>query len=74
MKQDENKKKSPVSQTEVPSSVAWWPTWRWHLKALMGIYVFCAVFYFAVDHWLSRLPEPYALRDIPMELTPWLKK
>jgi hypothetical protein len=21
-----------------------------------------------------RLPEPYRLRDVPMEMTPWLKK
>jgi hypothetical protein len=57
-----------------PAGEAWRPTWRWHLKALAGIYLFLTVFYFAVDRWLSHLPEPYKLRDVPAEMTPWLKK
>jgi hypothetical protein len=59
------------TQSSVP---AWAPTWKWHLKALAGIYLFLAVFYVAVNAFLSRLPAPYGLRDIPPELTPWLKK
>jgi hypothetical protein len=58
----------------VPLGDAWRPSWMWHVKVLAGIYIFLTVFYFAVDHWLSRLPEPYRLRDVPMEMTPWLKK
>ncbi|MBL8023759.1 MAG: hypothetical protein JNK54_05690 [Elusimicrobia bacterium] len=66
--------KMPSAPGVAPLTAPWRPTWRWHLKALVGIYVFCAIFYLAVDRWLSSLPEPYALRDIPVELTPWLKK
>lgn len=52
----------------------WSPSWRWHARALLGIFLFLAVFYFVVDRMLSRLPEPYRLRVPPQEVTPWLKK
>ena len=52
----------------------WTPTWAWHLKTLAVIYLLLTIVFFAVDHFLSRLPEPYRLRDIPPEMTPWLKK
>ncbi len=67
-------KKTPPAVPSVPTGEAWRPTWAWHLKALAGIYLFLAIFYFAVDHWLSHLPQPYRLRDVPLEMTPWLKK
>ncbi|MBL0349992.1 MAG: hypothetical protein IPP68_06430 [Elusimicrobia bacterium] len=54
--------------------VLWRPTWAWHLKTLAVIYLLLTIVFFAVDHFLSRLPEPYRLRDIPPEMTPWLKK
>ena len=69
-----NQKNKSLGDQSVPSVELWWPTWRWHLKSLAGIYLFLAVFYFAMDHWLSHLPQPYRLRDVPMEMTPWLKK
>jgi hypothetical protein len=69
-----NDKNKPIGEPAALPVEPWWPTWRWHLKALAGIYLFLTIFYFVVDHWLSRLPEPYRLRDIPMEMTPWLKK
>lgn len=51
----------------------WSPDWRWHLKALLAIYAVLAVLYFVVGQFLSRVPEPYRMRDIPPEMTPWLK-
>lgn len=52
----------------------WRPTWRWHLKVLGFIYVCLIVAYFAISQFLSRIPEPYRMRDIPSDVTPWLKK
>lgn len=69
-----NNKIKPVAESAVPVGDPWRPSWMWHLKALAGIYLFLTIFYFAVDHWLSHLPQPYRLRDVPMEMTPWLKK
>lgn len=50
----------------------WRPTWKWHLRALLTIYLFLTVVYFAVSLLLSRAPEPYRLRERPKEITPWL--
>jgi len=47
----------------------WTPTWQWHLKTLGMIYVGLIVLYFV----LNALLKPY-LREIPPEVTPWLKK
>jgi hypothetical protein len=69
-----SQKIKPLAEPAIVPVEPWGPTWRWHLKALAGIYLFLTVFYFAMDHWLSRLSEPYRLRDVPMEMTPWLKK
>ncbi|MBL0059540.1 MAG: hypothetical protein IPP35_10635 [Elusimicrobia bacterium] len=74
MKKEKNKSEPSIPSPAIPASEPWRPTWRWHLKALGGIYLFLVLFYFAVDRWLSRLPEPYRLRDVPVEMTPWLKK
>lgn len=68
--------KSPKADTPpapVPV-VLWRPTAQWHLRVLAGVFVAVAVLYFVMDRFLSRLPEPYRLRDIPAEMTPWLKK
>jgi hypothetical protein len=54
--------------------VFWRPSPAWHVKVLAGIYLFLLVFFLAVDAWLSRLPEPYRLREVPAEMTPWLKR
>lgn len=70
----ENKKVVDAPAPASPMGPSWRPTWKWHAKVLAAIYVFLAVFYVVVDRWLSRLPEPYRLRDVPQEMTPWLKK
>ncbi len=46
----------------------WAPTWEWHGKTLGVIYASLIVVYFLLN-WMLR---PY-LRDIPPEVTPWLK-
>lgn len=46
----------------------WAPTWQWHAKALGIIYAALIVLYFGLNWFLA----PY-LRDIPPEVTPWLK-
>lgn len=53
---------------------AWFPDARWHLRTLGIIYVVLIVFYFGVNALLSRLPRPYHLREIPIEMTPWLRR
>jgi hypothetical protein len=79
MKQ-QNKDKSPkaakaaVAAEPVIAEPVWTPTWKWHLTTLAIIYVCLTIAYFAVSYFLSRVPPPYKLRDIPKELTPWLKK
>ena len=52
----------------------WMPTWKWHLKVLGIIYVILIAAYFIIDALLSQLPPPLDLRDLPLEITPWLKK
>jgi hypothetical protein len=51
---------------------AWQPDGAWHLKTLGVIYAALTVFYFGLTAVLSKLPKPYQLRDIPVEMTPWL--
>ena len=51
---------------------AWAPDAAWHLKTLAAIYAALALFYVGVTAALSKLPKPYQLRDIPVEMTPWL--
>ncbi len=52
---------------------AWQPDAIWHLKALGIIYTVLTVLYFGVSTALSKLPRPYHLRKIPIEMTPWLR-
>jgi hypothetical protein len=52
----------------------WRPDRWWHLKALTGIFIFLGVVYTGLNWFLSRVSPPYRLREIPPELTPWLKK
>ncbi len=47
----------------------WSPTWKWHAKTLGIIYISLIFVYFLIN-WLLK---PY-LRDLPPEVTPWLKK
>lgn len=44
-----------------------------HLKILLVIYAVLGVMFFAFSFILDRLPSPYQKKDIPMEVTPWLK-
>lgn len=53
---------------------AWFPDARWHVKTLGMIYAGLIVFYFGVSFMLKTLPRPYHLRQIPPEMTPWLKR
>ena len=57
---------------EMAIPAAWLPDARWHLKTLAIIYVCLTVFYLGVTAALSKLPKPYQLRNIPVEMTPWL--
>ena len=51
----------------------WKPDWKWHAKVLGVIYSVLLVAYFVITAFLNRLPAPYGLREIPKEITPWLK-
>lgn len=51
----------------------WRPSWKWHAKTLGIIYVVLIIAYFAITSFLSNIPEPYRMREIPKEVTPWLK-
>ena len=53
---------------------AWFPDWKWHAKTLAIIYVCVTVFYLITTFVLKQLPEPYHIRKIPSELTPWLNR
>ncbi|MCX5779138.1 MAG: hypothetical protein NTU66_07990 [Elusimicrobia bacterium] len=53
---------------ELPTVSLWKPTWRWHLTALAAIYGFLIVLFFV----LNIVLKPY-LRQIPKDITPWLK-
>ena len=52
----------------------WKPSWEWHGKVLAVVYSLLVVAYFALTTFLSRLPAPYGLREIPKDVTPWLHK
>lgn len=67
-------KSSAAAAPAVKPAEPWLPDWKWHLKTLAGIYVFLLIVYVGMNFFLSRLPAPYGLRDIPKEMTPWLKK
>jgi len=64
----------PPPKKVVEGPALWCPDWRWHLKTLAAIYVALIVAYFAISHFLSTVKEPFRMRDIPQEMTPWLKK
>jgi hypothetical protein len=52
----------------------WAPSWAWHFKVLGGIYIALIVVYFALSAFLKKIPEPYRMRQVPSDVTPWLKK
>lgn len=55
--------------TDLNPQPLWRPTWKWHFKTLMIIYGVLIVVFFA----LNILLKPY-MRQIPEDITPWLKK
>ncbi|MEK7234860.1 MAG: hypothetical protein AAB268_13675 [Elusimicrobiota bacterium] len=66
------KKSKKAAAQEMLISPPWFPDAQWHMRTLAVIYATLIVAYFAISHVLSRLPKPYHLRHIPMEMTPWL--
>ena len=52
----------------------WRPNWKWHASVLGAIYVVLTIAYFAISKFLTDIPEPYRMREVPAEVTPWLKK
>lgn len=68
----QHKKSKKAAAQEALISPPWFPDAKWHLKTLGIIYGALIVAYFGISHALSRLPKPYHLRRIPMEMTPWL--
>jgi predicted amidophosphoribosyltransferase len=74
--QTDNKDKTNLCKkcgANLTPPAAWRPTWQWHAKALASIYLILIVLYFAISAILSRVPEPYRMRSIPKDITPWLK-
>lgn len=53
---------------------SWFPDWKWHARTLGIIYACVIALYLVATVVLKQLPEPYNLREIPAELTPWLNK
>jgi len=47
----------------------WRPTLKWHLAVLGSIYAFLLVMFFVLNIFL----KPY-MRQIPADITPWLKQ
>jgi hypothetical protein len=74
--QTDNKDTSKVCRkcgTDLAIEPLWRPTWKWHLRVLAIIYVVLIAAYFAISTFLSRIPQPYRMRQVPKELTPWQK-
>ena len=68
----QSKKSKKAAAQEALISPPWFPDAQWHARTLGVIYGVLTVAYFGVSYALSRLPKPYQLRRIPMEMTPWL--
>lgn len=52
----------------------WTPDWQTHRKMLIWIFSTLLVVFFGLKLILHKLPDPYRIRQIPLEVTPWLKK
>ena len=59
---------------DINHELLWQPSWKWHFKVLGVIYAILVVAYFGISQFLSRIPEPYRMREVPKDITPWLKK
>lgn len=69
----DNAKNCRKCGTDLTIEALWQPTWKWHAKVLGAIYVALIVAYFAISEFLNRIPPPYRVREVPKEITPWLK-
>ena len=69
---NQSKKSKKAAAQEALISPPWYPDAQWHARTLAAIYAILIIAYFGVSRALSRLPKPYQLRRIPMEMTPWL--
>ena len=67
------KKGKKAAYQEALVAPPWFPDARWHFRTLAIIYGILVVAYAGISHALSRLPKPYHLRVIPIEMTPWLR-
>ena len=54
---------------EIKEEKTWMPSLKWFCEAFLVIVFFVVITFFA----LNFLLKPY-MRDIPMEVTPWLDK
>jgi hypothetical protein len=70
----ENAKNCRKCGTDLSLEPLWRPTLKWHAKTLGIIYVVLIIAYIAISQFLSRIPPPYRMRDVPQEITPWLNK
>lgn len=70
----ENSKNCRKCGTDLAIEPLWRPTWKWHGRTLAIIYVSLIIAYFAISQFLSRIPPPYRVREVPKEITPWLNK
>lgn len=69
----ENAKNCRKCGVDLQLEPLWRPTWSWHLKTLGVIYVILVIAYFAISKFLSTVPQPYRMREVPKEITPWIK-
>ncbi|MFH1379006.1 MAG: zinc-ribbon domain-containing protein [bacterium] len=53
--------------------VIWKPSWKWHAKTLLIIYITLILTYIVGIGLIKKLKPPYNQREIPQEMTPWLK-
>ena len=75
--QTDNKDNARVCRkcgADLQAAPLWKTTWAWHGKVLAAIYLVLVVAYFAISAFLQKIPEPYRIREVPKEITPWMQK
>lgn len=70
----ENAKTCRKCGADMNAEPLWKPTWKWHAKVLGVIYAVLVVAYFGISTFLSKIPQPYRMREVPKDVTPWLQK
>ena len=58
-----------MADKQVKEQETWMPSLKWLCKSFLVIMVVLVILFFS----LNFLLKPY-MRDIPMEITPWLQK